>query len=317
MSALLLTMFLALASGFSSAQSYPIKPVRIVVPFAPGGGTDLMARFIAQRLTVSLANPVIVENRPGAGGLIGIEAGVKSAPDGYTLLMVSSSYTVNPAVYKISFDPIGDITPIIQISKGPQLIVINPALGVASLQELIALAKQKPGAVSFASSGQGSITHVATELLCLMAGIKMTHIPYKGTGPALNDTVAGHAEVFVSAPAALLPHVKSGRLRALAVTTTARSPAVPQIPTVAESGLPGFETILWHGLIGPRGIPRAIVERLQAEVGSMLRTREALDHLHNDASEPATGGSEAFLVQIREEIALWRKVAAEGGIKAE
>ena len=315
--AVLLAMWLAVGCGFSSAQPYPAKPVRIVVPFAPGGGTDLMARFIAQRLSASAAHPFIVENKPGAGGLVGIEAGVKSAPDGHTLLMVSSSYTVNPAVYKLNFDPIADITPIMQIAKGPQLVVVNPALGVTSLQELIALAKRKPGAVTFASSGQGSITHVAMELLCAMGGIKMTHVPYKGTGPALGDTIGGRTEVFVSAPSALLPHVRSGRLRVLAVTTPSRSPALPEIPTVAESGLPGFETTLWHGLIGPKGIPAEIVDRLQTQIGKLLQTKEALDHLHHDAAAPAAGGSETFLADIREEIALWRKVVSEAGIKAE
>jgi tripartite-type tricarboxylate transporter receptor subunit TctC len=276
-----------------------------------------MARFVAQRLTASSGSPFVVDNKPGAGGLIGIEAGVKSAPDGYTLVMVSSSYSVNPALYKLNFDPVADITPVIQLSQGPQLLVVNPALPASSLQELVALAKQRPGAISFASSGQGSITHVAMELLCSLSAIKMMHVPYKGTGPALSDTVAGHADVFLSAPSALLPYVKSGRLRALAVTTRMRTPALPDVPTVEETGFPGFEMILWHGLIGPKGIPQKIVDRLHADVSRLLVSKDAVEHLRNDASAPAGGTPEQFLDQIRKEIALWRKVVEESGIKAQ
>jgi tripartite-type tricarboxylate transporter receptor subunit TctC len=299
------------------AQPYPAKPVRIVVPFAPGGGTDLMARFLAQRLAASSAGSFFVDNKPGAGGLVGIEAAVKSAPDGYTLLMASSSYSVNPALYKLSFDPVADITAIIQISQGPQLLVANPALPADSVQELIALARQRPGAITFASAGQGSITQVAMELLCSLSGTKMTHVPYKGTGPALTDTVAGRADVFLSAPSALLPYVKSGRLRALAVTTRTRVPALAEIPTLEESGFPGFETVLWHGLIGPKGISRNIVERLNAEVTAILASKEAAEHLRTDAAAPAGGSPEQFLERIRTEVDLWRKVARDSGIQSQ
>jgi tripartite-type tricarboxylate transporter receptor subunit TctC len=315
--AALMGLLIATGCRLVFAQSYPMKPVRIIVPFAPGGGTDLMARFIAQRLAASGRGSFFVDNKPGAGGLVGIEAGVKSAPDGYTLLLVSSSYSVNPALYKLSFDPVADITPVIQISQGPQLLVVNPALPAKSLHELITLAKQRPGTISFASTGQGTITHVAMELLCSLSGMKMTHVPYKGTGPALIDTVAGRADVFLSAPSALLPYVKSGRLRALAVTTPTRAAALPDIPTVEESGLPGFETILWHGLIGPKGMPRDIVERLHADVSATLASKEAAEHLRSDAAAPAGGSPEQFLDRIRKEIILWRKVAEDSGIHAQ
>jgi tripartite-type tricarboxylate transporter receptor subunit TctC len=315
--AALIGLGISLGCSLVLAQPYPIKPVRIIVPFAPGGGTDLMARFIAQRLARSSAGSFFVDNKPGAGGMVGIEAGIKSAPDGYTLLLVSSSYSVNPALYKLSFDPVADITPVIQISQGPQLLVVNPALAAKSVHELVALAKQRPGAISFASAGQGSITHVAMELLCGLSGVKMTHVPYKGTGPALTDTVAGRADVFLSAPSALLPYVKSGRLRALAVTTPTRAPALPEIPTVEESGLPGFETILWHGLIGPKGLSRHIVERLNADISAILAGNEVAEHLRNDAATPAGGSPEQFLDQIRREIDLWRKVARDSGIQSQ
>src|SRR3954471_20487345 len=226
------------------AQTYPTKPVRIIVPFAPGGGSDFIGRFIAQRLTDSLGKQVIVENKPGAGGLLGVEQGVKAAPDGYTLILIASSYTVNPAIYKMNFDPVADITPIIQLSQGPLLVVTRPSLPVKSLKELIALAKSKPGQINFASSGQGSVIHLATELFDTMAGVKMNHIPYKGTGPALTDTIGGQTDVFFSSTATAMPQVQAGKLRALAVTTAKRIPALPDVPTVAESGVKGYDVIL-------------------------------------------------------------------------
>src|SRR5256885_662355 len=259
---------LLIAAAFclpASAQTYPTKPVRIVVPFAPGGGSDFIARFIAQRLTGGLGQQVIVENKPGAGGMLGIEQGVKSPPDGYTLTLIASSYTVNPSIYKFTFDPVADITPIIQLSQGPLLIVANPKLPVKSTQELVAAAKAKPGEINFASSGQGSVIHMATELFQAMAAIKMNHIPYKGTGPALTDTIGGQVDVFFSSTATAVPHVQSGKLRAIAVTTLKRIPALPNVPTVNESGVKGYDVVLWHGLIGPKGLPRPIVDRINAE----------------------------------------------------
>ena len=299
------------------AQPYPAKPVRIVVPFAPGGGSDFIARFMAQRLTATLGQQVIVENKPGAGGLLGVEQGVKSAPDGYTLTLIASSYTVNPSIYKLNFDPAGDIVPVIQLSQGPLLVVVNPALPVKSAKELIALGTAKPGAINFASSGQGSVIHLATEMFDSMAGIKMNHVPYKGTGPALTDTIAGQINVFFSSTANAMPHVKSGRLRALAVTTAKRIPALPEVPTIAESGVPGYEVILWHGLIGPKGLPRTVVDRINAEVTKTLKLKETAEQLQQDGVAPAGGTPEQFAAQIRKEIEIWRKVAATAGVKAE
>ena len=299
------------------AQPYPTKPVRIVVPFAPGGGSDFIARFMAQRLTTALGQQVIVENKPGAGGILGIEAGIKSSPDGYTLTLIASSYTVNPSVYKINFDPVNDITPVIQISQGPLLVVVRPSLPVKTTKELIALAKSKPGQLNFASSGQGSVIHLATELFDSMAGIKMNHIPYKGTGPALTDTIGGQTDIFFSSTATAMPHVQSGKLRAIAVTTAKRIPALPNVPTVAESGVPGYEVILWHGLIGPKGLPRPIVERINGELTKALKLKETAEQLQNDGVAPAGGTPEQFAAQIKKEIAVWRKVATDAGVKAE
>ena len=308
---------LLLAFGIAHAQQYPTKPVRIVVPFAPGGGSDFIARFMAQKLTAGLGQQVIVENKPGAGGMLGITQGVQSPADGYTLTLIASSYTVNPSIYKFTFDPVADITPIVQLSQGPLLIVVRPSLAVKSTQDLIALAKAKPGQVNFASSGQGSVIHMATELFQSMAGVKMNHIPYKGTGPALTDTIGGQTDVFFSSTATAVPHVQSGKLRAVAVTSMKRIPALPNVPTVNESGVKGYDVILWHGLIGPKGLPKPIVDRINAEANKALKVKETADQLQNDGVAPAGGTPAQFLAQIKKEIGVWRKVAADAGVKAE
>jgi tripartite-type tricarboxylate transporter receptor subunit TctC len=296
---------------------YPAKPVKVIVPFAPGGGSDFIARFMAKRLSDALGQQFIVENRPGAGGLIGIEQGIKAPADGYTLTVIASSYTVNPAVYPIKFDPNADITPIVQMSQGPLLVVVNPAFKAKTLKEMIAMAKAKPGSVNFASSGQGSVIHMATELFATTAGIRMNHVPYKGTGPALTDTIAGQTDVFFSSTATALPHVKAGKLRALAVTTAKRIPAEPDVPTVIEAGVPGYEVILWHGLIGPKGMPKPIVDKLNAEVVKILRLDDAKAQLQADGVAPAGGSPQQFRDTIAKEIVVWRKVAQDSNIKAE
>ena len=315
--ATLLSILLASLALPGQAQQYPSKPVRIIVPFAPGGGSDFIARFMAQRLTESMGGQVIVENKPGAGGVLGIEQGVKAAPDGYTLTLIASSYTVNPSVYKLNFDPVTDITPIIQMSQGPLLVVVTPSVPVKTTKELIALAKSKPGQVTFASSGQGSVIHLATELFNTMAGTKMNHIPYKGTGPALTDTLSGQTNVFFSSAANAMPHIKAGKLRAVAVTTSKRIPALPEVPTVAESGVAGYDVILWHGLIGPKGLPRAVVDRINSEVTKTLKLKETAEQLQNDGVSPAGGTPEQFAAQIKKEIGIWRKVATDAGVKQE
>ena len=313
-------LFGSLLFAFSlacQAQQYPTKPVRIVVPFAPGGGSDFIARFIAARLSPGLGQQVIVENKPGAGGMLGISQGQQAPADGYTLTLIASSYTVNPSIYKFAFDPVADITPIIQLSQGPLHIVVNPKVPAKSTRELIALAKAKPGQVNFASSGQGSVIHMATELFQSMAGIKMNHIPYKGTGPALTDTIGGQTEVFFSSTATAVPQVQAGKLRALAVTTTKRIAALPDVPTVNESGVKGYDVVLWHGLIGPKGLPKPIVDRINAEASKALKLKETAQQLQNDGVAPAGGSPEQFRAVIQKEIGVWRKVATDAGVKAE
>jgi|SRR5690349_10681611 len=299
------------------AAAYPSKPVKIIVPFAPGGGTDIIARYMAQGLTETFGKPFLVENKPGAGGLLAVEAGVRSPPDGHTLMMISSSYAVNATLYKLNFDPIADITPLIQLAEGPQVIVVNPAFPARSIQDLIALAKQNPGGVSYASSGPGTITHVSAELFSAMAGIKMLHVPYKGTGPAVSDTVGGQTNVYFGATASTLPHIRSGRLRVLAVTTLKRSPWLPEVPTVDESGLPGFEVVLWHGLIGPKGLPPSVVRQINAEVAKLLSAERTAEQLHADGVAPAAGTPGQFLERIKSDIHLWHKVITDAGIKAD
>ena len=307
---------LALAATTAGAQ-YPAKPIHIFVPFAPGGGSDFIARFIAQRLTQSMGSQVIVENRPGAGGLLGIEQGVKADPDGYTLTLIASSYTVNAALYPLKYDPIADITPVVQISQGPMIVVANPKFPAKNIQELIQIAKQKPGTINFASAGQGSITHMVAELFQSMAGVKMNHVPYKGTGPALTDTISGQTDIFFSSTATALPHVKSGRLRAIAVTGAKRLPTEPNVPTIAESGVKGFDVLLWHGLIGPKNLPKPVVEHINTEVNKILKSADTAKQLETDGVAPAGGDAQRFGTQIKKEIALWKDVVAKTGVKVQ
>jgi tripartite-type tricarboxylate transporter receptor subunit TctC len=308
---------LALAAGVVQSQQYPTKPVRIIAPFAPGGGTDFIARLIAQKLTERLGQQVIVENKPGAGGNLGAEFAVKSAPDGYTLLLVAGSYTVNPSLYKLSFDPVNDITPIIQLSQGPFVVAVHPSVPANNLKELIELARRQPDKLSYASAGSGSITHLASELFLDMAKIKIVHIPYKGTGPALNDTIAGSTQLIFGSVSTTLQFIKSGRLRGLAVTTPKRIPALPDLPTVAEAAVPGYQVVLWHGLVAPKGVPPPIVDRLNREANEVLKAKEMEDLLATDGVAPAGGTSEQFRAVIKADIERWRGVVKQANIKVD
>ena len=309
--------FGALAAGFAHAQPYPNKPIKIVAPFAPGGGTDFIARLIAQKLTEKLGAQVVVENKPGAGGNLGAEQAVRSAADGYTLLLVAGSYTVNPSLYKLTFDPVSDITPIIQLSQGPFIVAVHPSVPAKTLKELIDLVKKQPDKLSYASAGSGSITHLASAMFVDMAKLQIVHIPYKGTGPALNDAIAGNVQVLFGSPSTTIPHIKSGRLRALAVTTTNRIGAAPDVPTVAESGLPGYEVVLWHGLVGPKGLPRAIVERINTEANQILKVKEMDTLLATDGVAAAGGTPEQFAATIKSDIERWGKVVKQAGVKVD
>jgi tripartite-type tricarboxylate transporter receptor subunit TctC len=315
--ACLLAAAAALLSGLAQGQQYPTKPIRIVAPFAPGGGSDFIARLVAQKLSQSLGQQVIVDNRPGAGGNLGAELAVKSPPDGYTLLLIAGSYTVNPSLYKLSFDPVADIAPIVQLSQGPFIVAVPPKVPAKTLKEFIELARKQPDKLSYASAGQGSVTHLATELFLDMAKIKVTHVPYKGTGPALNDTIAGNTDLVFGSAATTLQYIKSGRLRGLAVTTPKRIAAAPDIPTVAEAGVPGYDVVLWHGLVAPKGTPKPVIDKLNAEINTILKSKEMADLLAADGLSPAGGTADQFAALIRSDIPRWKAVVDRAGIKAE
>jgi tripartite-type tricarboxylate transporter receptor subunit TctC len=309
---------LALAGNASGqAAAYPSKPIRIVVGFAPGGGSDFIARLVAQKLHDKLGQPVIVENRPGAGGNLGAEQALKSPADGYTLFLAAASYTVNPAIYKLNFDSMNDITPIAQLARGPFIIAVNPKVKANTLKELVDLAKAEPGKLSYASAGTGSITHMASEYFMTTAGIDVVHIPYKGTSPALTDTISGQTQIVFGTAASTLPFVKSGQLRALAVSTPKRLPALPSVPTVAESGYPSYQVTNWHGLIGPKGIPKDIVGKLNSAINESMVAPGMDTHLESDGLVAAAVTPDEFGALLRSEMDRWGGLARAKGIKAE
>lgn len=307
----------AAPSMAAAAEVYPSRPIRLIVTFVPGGGADIIGRYLARGLSSALGQSVVVENKPGAGGLIGIEAGLAAPPDGYTFTLISSSYTVNPSLYKLKFDPVNDITPIVQVSQGPLLVVVNPKLPVKSLPDLVALAKSKPGRLNYASSGQGSVLHLAGALFAEQAGIEMTHVPYKGGGAALVDLMANQVDLYFAATASALPQVKNGKIRPLAVTTAKRISALPNTPTVAESGYKGYDVTLWYGLIGPKGLPPDIVTRINTEVNKVLAAKETPAKLEVDGASVAGGTPEQFRAVIRNEIDMWHKTVTSIGVKPE
>jgi len=303
------------AMGLS--QQYPVKPIRLIVPFAPGGGVDFIARLVGQRLGEALGQPIIVENRPGAGSAIGTEAALRAAPDGYTLLEISPSYVINPSLRPPKFDPLNDYTPIALIGKGPFVVVAHPSLPARDAKQLIALARLRPGEILYGTSGQGTIVHLSTELFLYMAGVKMTAVHYKGGGPALIDVMAGHVQLVCSPPQTGLPHVKAGRVRAIGMTSAQRIPTEPGIPALAET-VPGYEATNWHAMIGPKGIPPAVVERISAEVRRIVSTKDIEGTLHTSGVFPGGGGSpEAVYALIRKDYEQWRKVVIAAGIKPE
>src|SRR5215467_4901863 len=304
-------------AGAASAQ-YPSRPVRFIVPSAAGGGTDIIARAISLKLSESLGAQFVVDNRPGAGQMIGIELAAKSPADGYTILMAASTLAINPVMFKkVPYDPVRDFAPITQAATLPNVIVVHPSLQVNSLKELIDYAKKNPGRLNFASAGIGTSPQMSIELLKHMAGIDMVHIPYKGTAPGVVDLLAG--QVLVMAPNVLtaLPHIKSGKLRALAVTSTHRSAALPDVPTVAEAGLPGYDSTQWYGVLAPAGTQREIVARLHDAIARALRDEEVGKRLAADGAEPVGNTPEEFAAFIRSETEKWTRVAQAAGIRPE
>ena len=310
---------IALAAGHSSAQKkdskYPTKPIRLIVPFAPGGGTDIVARAMAQKLTEALGQAVVVDNRAGGGGTIGAETVVRATPDGYTLAMVSGSYAANAAIFKLPYDPINDITPIALIGETGFMVALHPSVPAKSIKELIALSKAKPNSLNFASTGTGGITHLATELFDLMADIKMTHVPYKGTGPALTDLLGGQIQLMFGALPALVPQSKSGKLRGIAVTTAKRVGAVPDMPTVGET-VPGYEAVLWYAAWGPKNLPKEIVTRLNTEIAKAIKTPIMQERMAAEGLDPAGGAPQQLSDILNREVPKWRKVVKEANVKS-
>jgi tripartite-type tricarboxylate transporter receptor subunit TctC len=306
----------ALAQG--QAESYPARPVRMLIGLAPGGGTDLQARLFAQKLSETMGRPFVVENRTGAGGTIAYAQAAKSPPDGYTLLGITSGYTITPAVYaKLPYDPLKDFVPISLVVQAPFMLLVHPSLPVKSVKELLALAKAKPGTLDAASAGYGSSTHMAFELFKTLANVKITHIPYKGTGPALVDAMAGQVHMLFGNVLSSMVHVKSGRLRALAVTTAARSKVLPELPTIIEAGVPGYENSTWFGVLAPAGTPGAIVARLNAELVKASQAPDIVERVAPDGGEPVGSTPEHLGRLIATEITRWRKVVKDAGIKIE
>lgn len=297
-----------------AADPYPNKSIRMLVPFAPGGGTDITARLIAQNMAAALGQQVIVDNRAGGGGTIGAETAVRATPDGYTVIMVSGSYGTNAALYKLPYDPVNDIQPLVMIGESGFVLALHPSVAAKTVPELIAHAKANPGKLNFASTGTGGITHLATELFDLMAGTKMTHIPYKGTGPALSDIIGGQVQVLFGSFPATIPHVKSGKLRGIGVTTAKRAGPLPEVPAIGET-VKGYETVLWYGLWGPKGLPKPIITRWNQEVARILQTPEMQKRLAGDGVEPAGGPPEQFLNAIRRDVEKWKKVVKAANIK--
>ncbi len=298
-----------------SGDEYPAKPVRVIVGLAPGGGTDIFARMFAQKLSSNLNRTFIVDNRTGAGGTVAYAMAAKSPPDGYTLLAVASGYSITPAFYdKLPYDPVKDFAPISLVAKAPILLMVHPSLPVKSVKELIALAKAKPGSLDAGSAGIGTSNHLALELFSNLARVKITHIPYKGTGQALIDFMGGQVHMMFGNIVSSLPYVRSGRARALAVTSVKRSTVMPDLPTIAESGVPNYETTTWHGWLAPAGTPAAIVNKVSAELAKTLKARDVLEQLATDGGEPVGSNPEQFTQHLIAEIARWRKVAKDAAI---
>lgn len=303
----------------AAAQQYPAKPVRFVVPFAPGGSTDTLARTLGVKLSDFVGQQVVVDNRPGANGNIGMEIVARAAPDGHTIVLgYIANLAIGPGLYdKLPFDPVRDYAPITQLASSPNVLVAHPSVPARNFKELIALAKAKPGQINFASASVASVGHLTGELLNNLAGIRMVHVPYKGSGQAVTDLLGGHVQLMFSGFSSTLPHIKSGKLRPLVVTGARRSPALPDVPTIAESGFPGFEATAWYGVLAPAKTPKPIVTRLHAEIVKVLQLPDVKERLGNLGFEIVGSTPEQFAAYIKSEISKWEKVVKTSGAKPE
>ncbi len=311
-------VLLATTMAVHAQTAYPTRAVRLIVPSSPGGGTDISARILAPQLTQFLGQQVVVENRPGAGTMIGGEAVARAAPDGYTLLMGISTLAINPAMYKkVTYDALKDLAPVSQAVALSNVLVIHPSLPSRNLKDFIAFAKARPGQINFASAGVGTSPHLSMELFLVMANLKMLHVPYKGSGPGVTDLIAGHVPVMMPNMLSAQPHIKSGRIRALGVTGTKRAPGADDIPTIAEAGLPGYEAVQWYGVLAPAATPRDIITKLHAGVVRALQNPDVRQRLLNDGAEPVGSSPEEFAAYLRSETTKWAKVIKAAGIQPE
>jgi tripartite-type tricarboxylate transporter receptor subunit TctC len=317
---------LLLACGSATAQpapspsvqgTYPSKPLRFIVPFPPGG-SDTVARIVAQKLTAAMGQQVIVDNRPGAGGTLGTEIASKALPDGHTMLFATASFAISPNLYKgLKFDPVRDFAPLTLICSGPMVLAVHPSVAARTSADLLTLAKARPNALNYASTGSGSITHLTAEMFARSAGIAMTHVPYKGTGPALTDLMAGQVQLAFVPLGSALSYVRASKLRALGVASLKRSAAAPEIATISESGLPGFEAATWYGALSPAGTPRSIIHRLNTEIGRLLQQSDTREQLATLGFDPLSSTPEEFSAYIRSELQKWGKVVRAVGASAE
>ena len=315
---LLLTLALSLFALAAQAQGYPDRPVKLIVPFAAGGSSDTISRIIAQKLTASMGQTFVVENKPGAGGNIGGDLVAKSTPDGYTLLFGAGSTAINVSLYsKMPFDTLKDLDPVIHICNVTGILVTHPSVPVKTVQELVQLARDKPGSLNFASAGAGTVIHLAGELFKMQAGLQITHVPYKGSGPALMDLIGGQVQMMFANMPGTLQHVKADRLRVLAVTSPKRSPLLPDVPTIAETGLAGYQASTWFGVFAPAGTPKEIVAKLNTEFNKALSAPELTEHLRLEGAEAIGGTPEEFRAFVRGEIDRWAPVVKSAGVKAD
>jgi tripartite-type tricarboxylate transporter receptor subunit TctC len=310
--ALLLVAFAAPA-----AADYPDKPIRLIIPFPPGGSNDVVGRLVANQLSEKLGTKVYVDNRGGAGGVIGAEAAASAAPDGYTLLVVAASHAVNPALHTLKYDTIKSFTPISMMATGPNVLVVHPSLPVQNVKELVALAKEKPGAIDYASAGVGSFQHLGGELFKLVAGVNLQHVPYKGGGPSMQDVIAGHVKVMFSSLVQTTPFIRSGQLRALGVGGSKRNPLFPDVPTIAEAGVPGYVAENWWGIVGPAGMPQPIVDKLYKDIQDVLKSKELTEAFAREGAEAVSMTTAEFSKYMENEIVKWGHVVKEGNIKTQ
>ena len=318
MKKILALAFAALCAGAAYAQTYPAKPVRLIIPFPPGGSNDVVGRMIAFQLSERLGKQVIADNQgAGAGGIIGTEAAARAAPDGYTLLLVSSAYAFGASMYKLPYDPVSAFAPVALLGTGPVVLAVNAKLPVNSVQDLIALAKAKPGELNYASAGVGSFQHLASALFKLQSGLDIVHIPFKGGGPAMMDVIAGNTQIAIGSLIQTLPHIRSGRLKPLGVGSAKRVPVLPDVPTISEAGVPGYEATNWWGIVVPAGTPRPVIDRLHQELTVILASSETKKRFETEGGETAQMSSEEFGRFISAEIVKWAKVVKEAGIKPE